>query len=267
MTSATDETEPRRVLVTGASGAIGCAIVHGLAALPSFEVTLVCRERAKAERTLAAVERAVPGARLSYELADLSRRKEIFALAERVAAPVHVLVNNAAIAPRRRELTADGIERQFACNVLGYFWMTQAFRAHFPQGARVVNVASYWAGDLDLDDLEFVRRRYDNNEAYRQSKQCNRMLTVAFAERLRDARVWVNSCHPGDVNSTLSNSLGFGGSASPEEGAETPIYLASDPSLDGVTGKYFAGKREARCSFASDRAAIEALYAACERYV
>ncbi len=266
MTQATKIEGGKLAIVSGASGAIGRAITEGLARLPGFQVLLVCRDRAKADRTRAAVERAVAGARLRCEIADLSRRRDVFALADRVSAPVHVLVNNAAIAPRRRELTEDGIERQFACNVLGYFWMTQAFRGHSPRGARVVNVASYWAGDLDSSDLEFSRRRYDNNAAYRQSKQCNRMLTVAFAERLRDARVWVNACHPGDVNSTLSNSLGFGGSASPEEGAETPLYLATDPALDGVTGKYFAGKREARCAFASDREAIEALYAACERY-
>ncbi len=257
----------RVALVTGASGAIGAAIAGGLARLPGWRVVLVCRDEGKAKRALAAIQRAAPAARVSYELADLSRKSEIERLCSQLTGPLHVLVNNAAITPRRRELSKDGIELQFACNVLGYFWLTLALEDRLAASApaRVVNVASYWAGDLDLSDLEFERRRYDNNEAYRQSKQCNRMLTVAFAERLREKRIWVNACHPGDVNSTLSNSLGFGGHESPEQGAATPVWLASDPALEGVTGRYFAHQREAVCQFARDRAGIAALYAACER--
>jgi retinol dehydrogenase-13 len=91
--------------------------------------------------------------------------------------------------------------------------MTTAFQDHLARSApaRVVNVASYWAGGLDLEDLEFKRRRYDNDGAYRQSKQADRMLTVAFAERLERSHVTVNACHPGDLVSTLSRNLGFGG--------------------------------------------------------
>ncbi len=255
----------RVALVTGASGAIGSAIAQGLASLPGWRVVLVCRDEGRAKRALAAIERAEPAARVSYELADLSRKVEIERLCSHLSGPVHVLVNNAAIAPRRKELTREGIELQFACNVLGYFWLTLALEERLAASApaRVVNVASYWAGDLDISDLEFERRRYDNDTAYRQSKQCNRMLTVALAERLHEKHITVNACHPGDVNSTLSNSLGFGGHESPEQGAATPIQLASDPALEGVSGRYFAHGKEAVCQFAQDRAAIAALYAAC----
>jgi NAD(P)-dependent dehydrogenase (short-subunit alcohol dehydrogenase family) len=258
----------RVAMVTGASGAIGQAIAEALAGVPGFQIILVCRDEARAKRTQRSIVGAVPSASVRYEIADLSRRAEIAALAARVSGPLHVLVNNAAIAPRRREETPEGIERQFACNVLGYFWMTRELSPRLAAAApaRVVNVASYWAGDLELDDLEFERRPYDNNSAYRQSKQCNRMLTVAFAERLRDKRISVHACHPGDVNSTLSKSLGFGGHESAADAAETPVWLASDETLEAVTGRYFASKREARCSFASDASGIEALYAACEGY-
>ncbi len=157
---------------------------------------------------------------------------------------------------------------QFATNVLGYFWLTRAFYPHLRAAApaRVVNVASYWAGDLDLADLEFGRRRYDNNWAYRQSKQANRMLTVAFAGEFQAAGVSVNACHPGDVNSTLSNNLGFGGSDSPDQGAATPVWLASEPVGQAKTGRYFEGKREVQDRFAGDKVAIEALYQACLGY-
>ena len=139
-------------------------------------------------------------------------------------------VNNAATTPRRREETPEGIELQFATNVLGYFWMMTAFRGHLVDSApaRVVNVASYWAGGLDLGDLEFERRRYDNDAAYRQSKQADRMLSVAFAERLRDAGVTANACHPEDVVSTLSRNLGFGGHETPPGSGGQHPGLARD---------------------------------------
>jgi NAD(P)-dependent dehydrogenase (short-subunit alcohol dehydrogenase family) len=130
----------------------------------------------------------------------------------------------------------------------------------------VVNVASYWAGGLDLDDLEFEHRRYDNDAAYRQSKQADRMLTVAFAERFRDAGVTVNACHPGDVVSTLSRNLGFGGHETPEQAASTPAWLATEAAGAQATGKYFEHRRAVSCRFAADRDAVEALYRACEGY-
>jgi NAD(P)-dependent dehydrogenase (short-subunit alcohol dehydrogenase family) len=179
-----------------------------------------------------------------------------------------VLVNNAAVAPRRREETPEGIELQFATNVLGYFWMITAFRERLADStpARIVNVASYWAGGLNLDDLGFERRPYDNDTAYRQSKQADRMLTVAFAERLKDAGVTVNACHPGDAVSTLSRNLGFGGHETPDQAASTPAWLATEDVGGELTGRYFEQRREVACRFGADREAVEALYRACEGY-
>jgi len=255
-------------LITGATGAIGEAIAIGLAKQPEFEIHLVARDRAKADRTVARIRQQSGNAKIRYHLCDLSRRTEIYALAEAWNGPLHVLINNAATAPRHRQETPEGIELMFAVNVLSYFWLTQAFRAHLAAGApsRVINVASYWAGDLDLDDLEFRRRPYRNGTAYRQSKQANRMLTVAFAERLRPEEIAVNACHPGDVHSKLSHDLGFGGSMTPEAGAATPIWLATTPAGIENSGKYFAHLRQERCRFGEDLQAVEALYAACAQY-
>jgi NAD(P)-dependent dehydrogenase (short-subunit alcohol dehydrogenase family) len=179
-----------------------------------------------------------------------------------------ILVNNAAIAPRRRMQTPEGIELQFATNVLGYFWMIEAFteRLRRSSAARIVNVASYWAGGLDINDLEFRTRRYSNDAAYRQSKQADRMLSAAFAARLRPLGIRVNACHSGDVNSQLSNDLGFGGHESPDAGASTPVWLATDPARGQDTGKYFEHEREVACPFMRDSEAVQALYAACEAY-
>ena len=260
-----DRTVERVAIVTGATGAIGSAIAAGIAACPGFEVVLVCRDGRKAARTVERIVTATGNRRVRYETVDLSRRAAIEALAERWQGPLHVLVNNAAVTPKRREETPEGIELQFATNVLGYFWMIQAFADILKRSepARIVNVASYWAGDLEPDDLEFKRRRYDNNAAYRQSKQADRMLTVPFAERLKPRGVTVNACHPGEVPSTLSHNLGFHGHQTPEEGARTPVWLATDPVGGKITGKFFADCREVRCQFAGDRAGFEALFATC----
>jgi retinol dehydrogenase-13 len=178
------------------------------------------------------------------------------------------LINNAACTPRSRQETPEGIEMQFATNVLGYYWLTDEFmeilKASAP--ARVVNVASYWAGGLDLNDLEFTRRSYDNDQAYRQSKQANRMLSSVFAEKLKPYQIAVNACHPGDVNSVLSNNLGFGGHETPDQGAETPVWLATHPIGQEYTGRYFEHLRETNCLFARDKQMANALFERCANY-
>jgi NAD(P)-dependent dehydrogenase (short-subunit alcohol dehydrogenase family) len=261
------EAEKKVALITGATGAIGKAIARQIAA-KDYAVVLLARNETKAKRTVDEIIRAIGNADVRYEIADLSRHAEIQSLAARWQGPLHVLVNDAAVTPRSRQETPEGIEMQFATNVLGYFWMTQAFheimKASAP--ARIVDVASYWAGDLDIDDLEFRRRHYRNGTAYRQSKQANRMLVVAWAERLKGDRITINACHPGDVNSQLSNNLGFGGSESPDQGADTPAWLATEPIGGEVTGKYFSHRREERCRFGEDRKRVEALFEACLGY-
>ena len=230
MQNADQDNNHRLALVTGATGSIGKAIALEIALQPEYCVVLLCRDGNRAGKVVSEIAKLSGNKRVSHEVVDLSSKDSIQALAQRFKKPVHVLVNNAAATSRRRRETPTGIELQFATNVLGYFWLTRAFSDQLRAGSpsRVVNVASYWAGDLDLDDLEFRRRPYNNNTAYRQSKQANRMLTVAFAERFREHGVAVNACHPGDVNSSLSNDLGFGGHETSQQGALTPAWLATD---------------------------------------
>lgn len=262
------ETSPTVALITGAGGAIGLAIARRIAARPGHRAVLLCRDERKAERAVRAIRDSLGQADVSYVLADLASLASIRALADTWRGPLHVLVNNAAIVPRERETTEEGIERQFAVNVLGYCRLTRALTPVLIESApaRIVNVASYWAGDLDLDDLEFVRRGYDRHGAYRQSKQANRMLTVACAERLAPCGVTVDACHPGDVSSALSDALGFGGHETPDEGADTPVWLALDRAPSGTTGKYFEHRREVRCRYGEDRARVAALDEICARY-
>jgi NAD(P)-dependent dehydrogenase (short-subunit alcohol dehydrogenase family) len=268
MTNETTEKTIRVVLITGANGAIGQAIARQMAALPQYELVLVGRNEQRMAEATAAVQSATGNRRVRYELADLSRQADILDLAGRWQGPLHVLVNNAAASPRRRQETPEGIEVQWATNVLGYFWLIRAFRDHLIASApaRIVNVASYYAGNLDLTDVEFEQRPYDNKRAYRQSKQANRILTAVFARRFAGQGVVVNACHPGDVNSQLSNDLGFGGHESADEGARTPVWLATHPDAAQVSGQYFAQKRSVPDPFVQDETAVEALYRLCLTY-
>ena len=215
-------------LVTGATGAIGGAIALGLAE-QGYDVVLACRDEARAQARADELRRAVAQARIRVEVVDVSRRASVDALGERFDGLLEILVNNAAITPRRREETPEGIEMQWATNVLGYLWMANALRPAMAAAgtARLVNVASYWAGGLDTGDPEFKRRRYDNDSAYRQSKQADRMLTAALAPRLRPDGITVNATHPGDLPSRLARNLGFGGGDSPTEAAATPLLAAT----------------------------------------
>ena len=132
--------------------------------------------------------------------------------------------------------------------------------------ARIVNVASYWAGGLDLNDVESKKGVYNNDDVYKNSKQANRMLTKAFAEELKDKNISVLACHPGDVRSKLSTDLGHGGWESPEQGADTPVWCAIAEELKGVTGKYYEHKSERKCRFSEDKNSVNKLYEICEGY-
>ncbi len=258
----------RTMVVTGATGAIGGALARRLAALPECRLILPVRDAAKGERLATELRQVRAGLELRIQVVDLGRKSQIEAFAERLDAPVQVLLNLAAVTPRQREQTPEGIERQLATNVLGYFWMIRSLLPQLRAGApaRVINVASYWAGGLRLDDLEFRRRRYDNDAAYRQSKQADRMLSTAFAERLAGDRISVNACHPGDVPSRLARNLGFGGHQSAAEAADTPAWLATDDQGQAVSGAYFARRRREPCPFMQDRAGVEALFERCGEY-
>ena len=178
---------------------------------------------------------------------------------------------------RRRQTSVDGIELTFATNVLGYFLVTRelldVLRTSTP--ARIVNVASTFAGNLDLDDLGFERRPYDSMKAYQQSKACNRLLTWALARRLTGTGVTANAMAPGLVFTGLYRDTPaplrallrvvavFRG-RSVAQGADTAVWLASSPDLESVTGRFYELRQERACEF-RDEALEERLWTACEK--
>jgi retinol dehydrogenase-13 len=253
--------------VTGATGAIGKAVAFDLAKR-GYRVILLVRDSNKARTATAEIKQKTGNEFVDFHLVDLSLQSSIESLANSWERPLNILVNNAAISPQNRQETADGIELQFATNVLGYFWMTKYFVDILIHSApsRIVNVASYWAGGLDIEDLEFTRRPYHNHDAYRQSKQANRMLSTIMADDYDPSLLTINSCHPGDVNSSLSNSLGFGGSQSPQAGAKTPSWLATSEELEGISGNYFEFMKEVSCPFSKNKKDSKRLLDICLSY-
>jgi len=109
----------RLVLLTGATGAFGKAIALQIAAKPGYELVLLCRDKHRARQAVGDIQHCSANENVSYELVDLSSQNSIQELARKRQEPVHVLINNAAVTPRRRRETSDGIELQFATADIG----------------------------------------------------------------------------------------------------------------------------------------------------
>ena len=266
----------RTCMITGASSGIGRATALDLARMGA-DLVLVCRDRGRADQTVAEI-RATAGSRnVDVMLADLSSQQAIRQLARDYLAterPLHVLVNNAGVVNLHRTLTVDGIETVFAVNHLAYFLLTNLLldRLKASAPARIVNVASdaHRFGAMNFDDLG-GGRRYRTMRIYGQSKLANILFTYELARRLQGTGVTVNCLHPGAVATGLGKNNGgwakvVTGMLRPffrtaESGAATSIYLASAPQVEGISGKYFSDCRETRSSPASyDVAAARRLW-------
>ena len=253
-------------VVTGASSGIGRATAMELARMGAT-VALVCRNRERAEETRAAILAKTGNPAIEVFLADLSSLAEIRRLAHELLARyshIHVLVNNAGIFNWRRATTVDGIEAVFAVNHMAYFLLTHLLleRLMASAPARIVNVASdahRW-GALTVDDLQH-ERSYRPLLVYGRSKLCNILFTRELARRIRGAGVTVNCVHPGGVATGLGKNNGWLAVViatalkpfilSSEQGADTVVYLATAPEVEGVSGKYFVKRQERQPSAAA----------------
>lgn len=175
------------------------------------------------------------------------------------------------VAPTRT-LTAEGLELQFAVNILSYVLVMVGLAKLLKRSApaRVINVASNLAGDLDVDDLQFSTRVYDTMTAYKQSKQADRMLSWHAASSAGalfggDSGVTVNAMHPGVTTSNILTGLGYQqGWDSDVKCAETAIFLATSEAVAGTTGKYFVDSAERPCEWQGTPEANAALWRHCE---
>lgn len=236
--------EPKIVLVTGATDGIGRETARQLAARGAA-VILHGRDAARLQAAVAAVSAAVPGATLHTVRGDLARLDEVRALAEELVARfprLDAMVHNAGIFAESRACTVDGFESTFAVNHLAPFVLTHLALAPLRAArGRVVVVSSvaHQRGELDLDDLAHARD-FSGYAAYARSKLCNVLFAAELARRLGDTGPTANSLHPGVVTTKLlTTGFGMQGHDSVAAGAETSVFLALDPGVAGVTGKYF----------------------------
>lgn len=277
MAGATQPMAGKVVIVTGASAGIGRATAAGLAALGAH-VVMPCRDVPKCEAAMTRIRSAVPGASLEMMRLDLASLGDVRRFVEEFLAAhrrLDVLINNAAVVKRRREVTVDGLEETFAVNVLAPFLLTNLLLPMLKASApsRIVNLSSglHKRAHMDLRDLQ-VEREWSSYRAYDRSKLADILLTVALARRLEGTGVTANAAHPGLIDSDLGREMSWAQrtvkrwiSKPAEEGALTSIHLASSPEVEKVSGRYFAGSREAEPSEeARDGELAERLWHACE---
>jgi NAD(P)-dependent dehydrogenase (short-subunit alcohol dehydrogenase family) len=259
----------RTVIVTGGNSGIGKEAAAELAAMGAT-VVVAARNRAKGEAAVAEIKQRASRGRVELADLDLASAASIRAFADGFLAShdrLDVLVNNAGLTLRKRQETADGFEMTFGVNHLGHFLLTSLLRDRLVAGApsRVVNVASdahrFARGGLDFDDL-MATKRYRPFLVYARSKLANILFTRELARRLVDTGVTANVLHPGFVASNFAREGDTGAlgniamivgrpfAISSVEGAQTSVFLASSPTVEGVTGQYFV-----KSSFASAAAA------------
>lgn len=269
----------KRAIITGATSGIGKEIAHQLAG-SGADVVLACRDADRGKRTAQEISARSGMTRPAVMVIDTSSQNSIRQFADDYRqryGSLDVLVNNAGVLRPGREVSVDGYELTFATNVLGYYLLTRelvdALRAS--TFARVINVASVYASDVDLDDLQFERRPYEGMRTYAQSKACDRMLSWAFARRLQPDGVTVNAVAPGlvletalyrDLPAEMRHYLEQQPSRTIAEGADCAVWLATSPDVAGVTGRFYDQRAEVDCQF-RDVDAEEKLWDVCQAMV
>ncbi|NQT74786.1 MAG: SDR family oxidoreductase [Chloroflexi bacterium] len=257
MTTRDSHMKGKICMVTGATSGIGLATAKELAG-QGATVILTARNPEKGESTVDRIQRETGNSSVEFMLADLSIQAQIRDLAREFQnrySRLDVLVNNAGAIFLKRQLSAEGVEFTFATNYINYFLLTNllldTLKASAP--SRIVNVSSDMQKNakIDFDDLQ-AERKYSSFGAYGQSKLAIILFTYELARRLEGTQVTVNAVHPGFAASNIGKNNGWLGkivvpmlkpfAMSPAKAAETSIYLASSPEVEGTTGKYFMKK-------------------------
>lgn len=262
--SASQPMAGRIAVVTGATGGIGKATAAGLAGLGAG-VGIVGRSRDRLDAAAADLARRAGADAIDVFEADLSSQAQVRRLAGEVQdryPRIDVLVNNVGGFWAHRHVTEDGLELTFALNHLAPFLLTGLLvdRMRAQEHARIVTVTSSAEalGTIDFEDLQ-ESRKYSGQRAYNQSKLANVLFTHELARRLHGTPVTANAVHPGVTRTAFGAEdqarlyAATGGIArpfmrSPERGADTVVWAASSPELEGVTGGYFHDRRPKRPS-------------------
>lgn len=246
------EPNQKTALVTGSTDGVGRVVAKRLG-LAGWHVFVHGRDRGRGERVVAEIKDA--GGAAEFLAADLSSLAEVRRLADavrKVAPRLALLINNAGVggggSHAARQTTADGYELRFAVNYLAGFLLTHLLLPLIKKSApaRIVNVSSLGQQAIDFDDVMLIHG-YSGSRAYCQSKLAQIMFTIDLAHALAGTGVTVNALHPATyMNTTMVRQSGVTPISSVEEGADAILKLAVSPQLEGRSGLFFNGQREAR---------------------
>ena len=244
----------RICLITGATNGIGKAAAHAIAATGAT-VVIHGRDRAKAEATREDLRTATGNDDIHMLLADFAALDEVHDLAANFRqkfGALHVLFNNAGLMTDHRQLSHDGYELTFAVNHLAPFLLTNRLLPMLIESApaRIATNASSAMGSaqLDLDDLQ-MEKSFDGWTAYANTKLANVLFSNLLAQKLKDSGVVSNSFCPGLIDSGLIKGNRIFGPErmkflqprlrTPEDGAITPVFLATDADAARISGAFF----------------------------
>jgi NAD(P)-dependent dehydrogenase (short-subunit alcohol dehydrogenase family) len=266
----------KTVLITGATSGIGKAAAIELAK-QGATIILHGRDARRLNTTREQVQKASQSNKVDTLLGDLAQKSAIYEMVKNFKTRydrLDILINNAAIIPGRRKVTAEGIELQLMVNYLAPFLLTHLLIETLERSApaRIINVSSdvHRNAALKLDDLQ-AKKNYLllGWQQYSRTKLMTVLFTYELARHLEGTGVTANCLHPGLVATRLFRSIpGFSAFAkvlglSPKRGAETVIYLASSPEVEGITGHYFEDKHPVYSAVASyDQTAATQLWQA-----
>ena len=246
--------ENKVCLITGATNGIGEEAAKELNKMGA-EIVFVARNEGKGEQLKAELKEAT-GKESTMILANLSSQAEVKSAAEKFLSmekPLDILLNNAGIMNRERNITEDGLEEVFSVNHLAYFTFTLMLidKLKSTEGSRVVNVASgahQFVKEMNFGDLQ-SEKVFKPMQVYGQSKLANILFTKSLANKLADHGVTVNCLHPGFVSTGIgSNNKGIWNilmslarpfARNTDKGAETSVYLCSSPEVKDISGEYF----------------------------
>jgi len=270
------------VIITGANRGIGKEAAKEIAKLGA-KVYLACRSLDSAKEAKEEIIKETENDQifvLELDLASADSINKFVASFKNKESKLDVLINNAGISSRTKKLNDAGVELTFAINALGHHYLTRLLIDLLEKSSpsRIINVASEYAGGLDLNDINYDKRSYDTTAAYKQSKQANRMLTREWAKNLQSKNISVYSMTPGWVpntdlfreqstfNKAVIKTVGVVGGRSVEQGADTIVWLSSSDKIDGSNGGFFRDRKELECRFTNGEDE-KRLWDICENYL
>lgn len=242
----------KTAIVTGANSGMGMATVRAFSDMGA-RVIMLCRSEKRGREALERLNSEKPRD-LDLILCDLGDYDSVRSFVSKVResySRIDILVNNAGFISLDRKETKEGLERQFGINHIGHFLLTTSLLDLMGEESRIVVVASgaHKTGKIHFDDIN-LHRGFNVIKAYSQSKLANVLFTRELARRVKDKGITVNCCHPGAVatNIGIDRETGFGKTVTgllkpffqtPEQGARTAVFLATDDFVADVSGEYF----------------------------